>query len=217
MQKLRYDAAVFDMDGLLLDTERIVNQAWDEAAKRTGFADVAHAKRSCLGLNEASTRQFFLETYGAEFDYDTFRTLTRKLAHEVLDVHVPVKTGAKEFLAALREKGIPCAVASSTREATVRDQLDRAGLLCYFDAVITGDMVTKGKPDPEIYLKAAAALNVTPASCLAFEDSLNGLRSAHAAGMHTVHIPDQVPADERTAAVAELCYDSLLQAMEELI
>lgn len=209
---LKIGGAVFDMDGLLLDTERVVNEAWDEAARRTGFTDVEHAKLACLGLNEASTRQFFLETYGEAFDYQTFRTLTRQLAHEVLDLHVPVKEGAAHILKLLAEKGIPCAVASSTREVTVRDQLNRAGLLPYFTAVITGDMVTNGKPHPEIYLKACAALGKEPSECLAFEDSVNGLRSAYSAGMHTVHIPDQVPPDTETEVLSEWCFASLTDA-----
>jgi len=204
--------AVFDMDGLLLDTERVVNAAWDEAARRTGFVDVERAKIACLGCNEASTRAFFLRTYGENFDYQTFRDLTRKLAHEVLDVHVPVKEGAAEILRMLKNRGIPLAVASSTREVTVRDQLDRAGLLPFFDAVVTGDMVTNGKPHPEIYQKACAAIGIAPEYCLAFEDSKNGIRSAYRAGMYPVQIPDQVPAATETYALSWKVFPSLTDA-----
>ncbi len=208
----RISGAVFDMDGLLLDTERVVSQAWDQAAKLVGFDDVEHAKISCLGCNEASTRAFFQRTYGEEFDYQTFRDLTRKLAHEVLDVHVPVKVGAAEILAFLKSQGVKLAVASSTREVTVRDQLNRAGLLQYFDAVITGDMVTNGKPHPEIYLKAAEALGVPPQECIAFEDSKNGIRSAYRAGMYPIQIPDLVPAATETFALSWKFFPTLTQA-----
>ncbi len=213
---MKIQGVVFDMDGLLLDTERVVSQAWEEAARRIGFSDVARAKIACLGLNEASTRAYFLETYGADFDYQTFRDLTRKLAHAVLDVHVPVKAGAAELLETLRHLGIPAAVASSTREVTVRDELSRAGLLSYCSAVITGDMVTHGKPDPEIYLKACAAIGCEPAYCLGFEDSLNGLKSVHRAGMIAVHIPDQVPPNADTNALADFCFSSLVEAKQVL-
>ncbi len=213
----RIRGVVFDMDGLLLDTERVVNEAWDEAARRTGFADVEHAKRACLGLNEQSTRAFFLRTYGADFDYDTFRTLTRRLAHEVLDVEVPVKEGAAALLAGLHECGIPLAVASSTREVTVRDQLSRAGLLPYFSAVITGDMVRCGKPHPEIFRKACEALGLPPEECLAFEDSINGIRSAFRAGMYPVHVPDQVPGNPETAALSWKRFSSLTEAAAFLL
>ncbi len=212
----RIRGAVFDMDGLLLDTERIVSIAWDEAARITGFADVERAKIACLGCNEASTRAFFLRTYGEDFDYQTFRNLTRKLAHEVLDVSVPVKEGAQEILRMLREKGVSLAVASSTREITVRDQLDRAGLLSYFNAVITGDMVANGKPHPEIYRRAADAIGVLPEECLAFEDSKNGIRSAYRAGMYPVQIPDQVPAATETYALSWKVFPSLCDAAEFL-
>lgn len=213
-EKIR--GAVFDMDGLLLDTERVVNAAWDEAAQITGFADVERAKIACLGCNEASTRAFFLRTYGEDFDYQTFRDLTRKLAHEVLDVHVPVKEGAEMILRMLKERGVPLAVASSTREVTVRDQLERAGLLRYFDAVITGDMVENGKPHPEIYSKACNAIGIAPEECLAFEDSKNGIRSAYRAGMYPVQIPDQVPAATETYALSWKVFPSLSVAAEFL-
>ena len=213
-EKIR--GAVFDMDGLLLDTERVVNAAWDEAAQITGFADVERAKIACLGCNEASTRAFFLRTYGEDFDYQTFRDLTRKLAHKVLDVHVPVKEGAEMILRMLKERGVPLAVASSTREVTVRDQLERAGLLRYFDAVITGDMVENGKPHPEIYSKACNAIGIAPEECLAFEDSKNGIRSAYRAGMYPVQIPDQVPAATETYALSWKVFPSLVEAAEFL-
>ncbi len=209
--------AVFDMDGLLLDTERVVDKAWDEAAALTGFTDVQRAKLGCKGLNEASTRAFFLRTYGEAFDYQTFRDLTRKLAHEVLDVRVPVKEGAAHLLETLQRHGIALAVASSTREVTVRDQLERAGLLSYFSAVITGDMVTKGKPHPEIFQMACEALSLPPEQCLAFEDSVNGIRSAYRAGMYPVHVPDLVLANGETRALAWKEFSSLTEAENGLL
>lgn len=208
--------ALFDMDGLLLDTERVVNEAWDRAAQEVGFADVERAKIACLGCNEASTRAFFLRTYGENFDYDGFRSLTRIYAHEVLDVHVPVKEGAAEILEFLQSRNIRLAVASSTREATVRDQLERAGLLQYFDAVITGDMVEHGKPHPEIFRKAVHALGLSPEECLTFEDSKNGIRSAYRAGTYPIQIPDYVPAATETYALSWKVFDSLLTARDFL-
>ena len=120
------------------------------------------------------------------------------------------------ILRMLKERGIPLAVASSTREVTVRDQLDRAGLLRYFDAVITGDMVENGKPHPEIYSKACNAIGIAPEECLAFEDSKNGIRSAYRAGMYPVQIPDQVPAATETYALSWKVFPSLGVAAEFL-
>ena len=208
--------AVFDMDGLLLDTERVADRAWDEAAARFGFTDVARAKAACRGVNEAATREFFLRTYGESFDYDGFRSLTRTLAHAVTDVEVPVKEGAARILRTLHDAGIRLAVASSSREATVRDELSRAGLLPFFDAVVTGDQVTRSKPDPEIFLRACKAIGCAPGNCFAFEDSVNGIRSAFRAGMIPVHIPDLQPANTETRALTWKRFATLSEACDFL-
>ncbi len=192
--------AVFDMDGLLLDTERVADQSWAQAGREFGLPDPLKAIDGCRGLNEAGMRAYFVQHYSADFDYEGFRARTRALSHAITDVEVPVKEGAARILAALKALGLRLAVASSTREVTVRDQLGRAGLLPYFDEVITGDMVTHGKPDPEIYLTACRALGLPPEECLGFEDSVNGIRSAYKAGLYTVQVPDvQKPGTESNA------------------
>lgn len=208
--------ALFDQDGLLLDTEAVVNRAWDAAAKQMHFADVAMVKPACLGLNRAATEAYFEQLYGDSFDYHAFLELARSLAHKELDVHVPVKEGAEEMLKMLKAHGISLAVASSTREVTVRDLLGRAGLLQYFDTVITGDKVEHSKPHPEIFQKACDALGLPPDQCIAFEDSKNGIRSAYRAGTYPIQIPDQVPAATETYALSWKVFDSLTDAAEFL-
>ena len=193
--------AVFDMDGLLLDTERVADASWAQAGKEFGLADPMWAINGCRGLNDAGMKHWF-ELHEPEIDYAGFKQRARELSHAVTDIEVPVKAGAEEILQRCKHAGLRLAVASSTRGVTVRDQLGRAGLLPYFDAVITGDTVTKGKPHPEIYRKACEALGLSPAECLAFEDSVNGLRSAYRAGLYTVQIPDpeiQAPGIESNA------------------
>ncbi len=112
----------------------------------------------------------------------------------------------------LKERGIALAVASSTREVTVRDQLGRGGLLPCFDAVITGDMVENSKPHPEIFLKACRALGLSPETCIAFEDSVNGIRSAYRAGTYPIHIPDLIPPNLETQTLSWKRFSSLPEA-----
>ncbi len=207
--------ALFDQDGLLLDTEAVVCRAWNTAAQELHFEDVARAKIECLGMNRASMDAYFTKHY-PDLDHTAFINRARELAHIELDAHVPVKAGAEELLRMLKEHGVRLAVASSTREATVRDLLDRAGLLGYFDAVITGDMVTHGKPHPEIFLKACDALGLAPAQCITFEDSKNGIRSAYRAGTFPIQIPDLVPAATETYALSWKILPSLNDAANYL-
>lgn len=209
--------AVFDMDGLLLDTERVADMAWERAGAEFGLADPQKAINACRGLNDAGMRAYFEKACDADFDYEGFRARARALSHEVTDAKVPVKEGAAEILQTLKKKGIRLAVASSTREVTVRDQLSRGGLLQYFDEVITGDMVTEGKPLPEIFEKACAALGLAPSECLAFEDSVNGLRSAYRAGTFPVQIPDVQKPGIESNALSWKTFPSLLAARDWLL
>ncbi|MBE6876013.1 MAG: HAD family hydrolase [Ruminococcus sp.] len=208
--------ALFDMDGLLLDTERVCSETWDKAAELVGFADVQRAKMACIGLNRESTIAFFEKTYGKKFDYQNFLDTARKLTKEALAEHVPVKEGAPEILQFLKEKDVKLALASSTREVTVRKQLERAGLLQYFDAVITGDMVQNGKPHPEIFQKACHALNLEPETSITFEDSINGIRSAYRAKTYPIHIPDIQPENQETVALSWKKFPSLTEAKKFL-
>lgn len=209
--------AVFDMDGLLLDTERVADMAWAQAGKEFGLSDPMKAINGCRGLNDAGMRHWFEVNAAPDFDYTNFRMRAREFSHAVTDVEVPVKAGASEILAAFRKAGLRLAVASSTRGVTVRDQLGRAGLLGYFDEVITGDTVLNGKPHPEIFRKACDALGLAPEECLAFEDSHNGLRSAYRAGMFPIQIPDVQKPNIESNALSWKTFGSLLEARDWLM
>ena len=122
---------------------------------------------------------------------------------------LPLKSGARELLSALNGSGTPLALASSTRTETVRRELRDAGLLDFFDVVIGGDQVTRSKPHPEIFLRAAAELGTAPEECCVIEDSFNGIRAAAAAGMHPLMVPDMLQPDEEILALAERVFPSL--------
>lgn len=194
----QFEAVVFDMDGLLLDTEKIALQAFREACRRFGFEPSLEIYLKCVGTNPARTKTILTEGYGPGFPFEKISPVwSENYRKAISGFPVPLKAGAGEFLAFVKKAGKKTAVATSTAFQTAQDKLRRTGLLSYFDGIVGGDQVARGKPDPETYLKAAAWLKVPPARCLALEDSDNGVSAAHAAGMFVIQIPDlKEPAPE---------------------
>ena len=186
-----YAAAIFDMDGLLLDSERPIRDAWLLAAQEAGVALSEAGYLTVVGANEADSRTALTDLLGGDAAY--LRVQAR--ADVLLRVHeqrigYPAKTGAGEILALLGARGVACGVASSTRRAEVRRRLDAAGLGGYFRSISGGDEVARGKPNPDLFLLAADRLQVEPAACLVFEDTERGATGALAAGMSVVIVPD---------------------------
>jgi len=186
-------AFVFDMDGLLFDTERLSRRALHAAADDLGVPLPADAFLELIGRRGTDIFQRLAARVGD--DALTTRLFQRSEQHyeALLAEGVPVKEGAAELLAWLAAQGRPCAVATSTRTPKAERKLAAANLRGYFQAVIGGDQVEHGKPAPDIYLRAAAALGTAATNCGVFEDSEPGLRAAHAAGARTVWIPDLAP------------------------
>jgi HAD superfamily hydrolase (TIGR01509 family) len=185
---------VFDMDGLLLDSERLALEAFVAACRRCGVEpDVAHYL-PCIGTTHASTLAILRQGYGAEFPLDDVVVeWSRIYGARVHDEPVPLKPGARDALECVTAAGIPVAVATSTARATAEHKLGLAGLSAYVLHVVGGDEVARGKPDPAPYLEAARRLGRPPQRCWAVEDSDNGVRSAHAAGLQVIQVPDLVP------------------------
>ena len=208
-------AVVFDMDGVIFDSERKVVECWIEIAAKYGIKDIEKLCRMCLGTNSAETRRLALEFYGEDFPYDERKAEQSALYHERYDGgRLPMKVGVKELLDFLKQKGLKIALASSTRRVVVENQLRDAGILPYFDKVVCGDMVSHSKPHPEIFLKACEELSVEPECAIAIEDSYNGIRSAHAAGMRPIMVPDMAEPNEEMEALAEVILESLLKVRE---
>ena len=185
------EAVVFDMDGLMFDSERVVMYSWDEAGKQMGYGPLGHNIYHTLGMGAESRERYFKKTYGADFPYEQFKQLYRDAFYNYADEEgIPLKPGLRELLDFLKEQRIPAAMATSTGSSDVKKRLDREGLEPYFQVIITGDMVKETKPSPEIYEKACRALGADPARTIALEDACNGIRSAYGAGMLPIMVPD---------------------------
>ena len=196
-------AVIFDMDGVIFDSERAVLSVWRELAEELGLDRIEEVFLRCVGTNKARTKEIFRAAWPA-LDFARFDGEARRRFHTRWNGgRLPQKPGARELLRALREKNVPLALASSTETAVVRQELQEAGLLESFDAVIGGDRVTRSKPDPEIFLRAAASLGAEPARCFVIEDSFNGVRAAAAAGMRPLMVPDLLAPDEEMRRLAE--------------
>lgn len=152
---MQYQAVVFDMDGVIFDTERLVIEFWKEVAKKHNIPNVEHTCIQCLGTNRVRTREIFLENYGADFPYDPYRAEVTELFNtHYKGVPLPTKPGVRELLSYLQEQDIKVGLASSTAQHLVRDEIGTAGLLPYFQTLVCGDMVEHSKPTPDIFLKA---------------------------------------------------------------
>jgi HAD superfamily hydrolase (TIGR01509 family) len=188
-----FAAAIFDMDGLLIDSERPIMAAWIEAA-RTLDIELSHSQyMQVVGLATVESQLILASLLGGAEAYDhAVGHVRRQLQLERADGMplFPIKPGAAEFLAALRARGTRCAVASSSTSRQIQACLGSLELLHHFSAFAGGDEVARAKPDPALYLLAAERLGVAPADCIAFEDSENGAKAALAAGMRVVVVPD---------------------------
>ena len=191
---------IFDMDGVIFDSERACLYTWTETANKYGIGNVREVFNRCIGTNNNQTHQIVEDAYSKEFGEgiaDKLLSESSRLFHEKYDGgNLPLKDGVKEILEYLREKNVRCAVASSTRKAVVEAELKDAGLIDYFEEIVGGDAVKISKPDPEIYLLACNKMKAKPENAFAIEDSFNGIRSAHAAGMKPIMVPDMIPADD---------------------
>ncbi len=204
---------VFDMDGVIFDTENLVLSCWKIIGEKYGFGQVEEVFRQCIGTNSTETSRIIKENLGEDFEYDKFRPEARALfAEKTEERGIPVKRGARELLSYLKVNGYKIGLASSTQKAVVDAQLEQMGLLKFFQVTIGGDMVSHSKPHPEIYQKACEALGVNPQDAYAIEDSYHGVRSAKAAGMDVIMVPDLLEATDEMRELATV-YPSLMAVL----
>lgn len=193
-----FAAVIFDMDGLMFDTERLAIETYQQAAKTQGFEFPEALLLEVIGRNTQDTQKILEESMHADFDFTQTYALNLAFSQKHIEEHgVPIKPGLFALLETLENAGIKKAVATSTPTAQAQALLTRAGILPRFDAIICGDQVPRGKPEPDIFLLAACHLQADPQTCIVLEDSENGIRAAYAARMMPFWLPDlkQLPDD----------------------
>ena len=205
-----FAAVIFDMDGTLLDTERVAQEAFVATCEALAVTPRLDLLLRCVGAAEPLARAVLREGYGPGLDIDTFfAAWSRNFAAVSAAAPAPLKAGALALLEVVARLGLPTAVATSSRTAHAVEKLERAGLRGRFRTVIGADQVRRPKPDPEVYLKAAAHLDADPRACLALEDSEYGVRAAHAAGMTVIQVPDLAPPTADLRALGHIVLASL--------
>jgi len=195
-------AVIFDMDGLIFDTEPLYRDAILAAAGDGGHDLPLTFYLSTIGLPEEAIRALLNERFGTGFDFEGFWTRASKRYYELVALQLRLKAGVVELLDLLDDLRLPRAIATSSRHEDVRHHLDAHSLLDRFHAVVAQGDYARGKPNPDPYLNAAERLGVEPAVCVALEDSYNGVRAASNAGMMTIMVPDLQAA---TAEMEKLC------------
>lgn len=206
---------LFDMDGVLFDTERLHIEIDHKLAAEMGYTLPEALTNQLYGCTDTRVGQIMRAFLGQDFNYEYFRDNSWKLTGEHLEAHgMPLKPGVEGLLAWLSAQGIPMAISSSSTREVILQNIRRAGFEAYFEAVVGGDEVSASKPDPEIFLKAAALLGLPPGDCLAIEDSYAGIRSAAGAGCVTVMIPDMLPPTEEIEALCAAVLGSLEEVGE---
>ncbi|MGI5962782.1 MAG: HAD family hydrolase [Lawsonibacter sp.] len=221
MSPFPFQGVIFDVDGVLFDTERLARKIWACVSCEMGCPQVCDHFLEFVGQNRTDICQRMRILWGDAFPCDSLLAACSQRTQEFMEQEgVPLKPGAVGILRFLHTKGIPTGLATSTgKERTLR-RMELAGLSSYFQVMVTGDQIEHSKPDPEIYRLACRELGTEPQHTLAVEDSRNGILSAHAAGMPVVMVPDLIPP---TPELESLLYDrcpsltDLQQRLEQLV
>ena len=211
-------AVLFDMDGILFDTEIVMKEGWQKAARELNFTLTEEHLSQMRGSALPRSRKLFEEWFHGQVTYDEGRAIRTAYLNDYIRRNgVPEKPGLHEFLSWLKEHSIKVAVATSTTRRVAEDYWKQSGIDQYIDASVCGDEVINSKPDPEIFLKAASLLKVPIAACIVAEDSINGLKAARAAGAISCMIPDLTPYTKELFPFCDYVSPSLLACKEILL
>lgn len=213
MQNLKY--IIFDMDGVLFDTELLMIQCYEKIAEEYNLPNVRNVCCKCIGVNAIRTQEIFKEHYGDQYPLDEIREKVVTLFRNTVAINgVPVKPYAEDLLCFLKKSNCYLALASSTALDTVIRELKQAGFYDYFDQVIGGDMVKESKPAPDIFLVACEKLGCDPKDTYVIEDSVNGLRAAYAAGTKPLAVPDLIELPSDVHSLCANVFQNLFEALQ---
>ena len=201
---------IFDMDGVLIDSERQSNEGWLWAAGQLGVDMPMWLIDSFKGAPAELCCKFFDDYYKGVIDYWEAKELRTQHVYKIRETEgIPVKKGVKDIFEYIRNNGLKCAVATSTRRESAEKTLHEIEVWDYLDAVVYGDEVEHGKPEPDIFLRAAKAIGISPSEAVVVEDSINGIKAGYAAGMRVVHIPDTIAIDDDIRKLTYMVCDDL--------
>lgn len=208
-------AVIFDMDGLMLDTETLYEKAWIEYGKKLGINITVNEVAAMRGQNAQKIKLYTESLFGKQFCFENARdfcySYIRKCSAENT---IKVKTGLLELLDFLKENNIKTALATSTEKRLAEEMLARLGLLKYFDVKTYGDMVKKSKPEPDIFILAANRLNCSVENCLVLEDSPTGVTAGFRAGCNVIMVPDMDVPDEKIKSMTKQVYQTLVPVID---
>lgn len=209
-------AAIFDMDGLLLDTERMALDCWHAAAKQLGHTIDPAVPLGMIGMHSSKTLAYLNEQLGSDFPSQRLRELTHEIYMSRSEQPIALRPGVLELFSWLEQHGIRKAVATSTRRSIAEHHLKQANLWSRIEFAVCGDEILHPKPAPDIYLSAIAQLGVTASVCVVFEDSNFGAQAGHAAACRVIMVPDLRPAEAQTLALGLEIVSSLHEAQTRL-
>lgn len=210
-------SVIFDMDGLMFDTERLSNEAFYEAQEELGITVDPQMLNSMKGVNKEGCERIMRSYFGEDADLEHYRKVRRKYFDEYLAKYgVPVKKGLKSLLTFLKENHYKIILATSTPEAEATKHLKMAEVYHYFDGLVFGNMVSKSKPAPDIFLKAVEMSGFKAEECLVLEDSYNGIEAGFAAGCHVIMVPDTIAPNQRMKDICNEIVESLEDVLEIL-
>lgn len=207
--------AIFDMDGLLFDTEVLYNKEWKKVADENGLILEEKMLDEIRGTG-GTVMYETINRYWPKIDAAELRKQIFENTKEILSKNVPIKCGALELLRYLKDQGVRTAVASSSPLESIQNNLKVSGLESYFDVIVSGEQVAHGKPAPDIFLMAAEKLNLRPEECYVFEDGPNGIYAGVKAGCATIMIPDLISPTEELYGITVGIYKSLKEALDAI-